>query len=254
MRSHALSLPRQLLYPLGVAVALTCVAPGVSARGPLVGGNIAPSPSCDTSQHCDDASAAPARARTSAGLLRPRSRARRLGSGLLIGSGVAGALATTTAIVLVTRGYSYNESGIGRGMTFGLHLGLNVASFGLAAGGGYWRGFADGEVDRRRNHKPFIAAGASLLVVGVIFSVGLRIYGSLLNLGHEDNFTSDRDHPYPEYSSIVAQPGAWITGLGAGLLGYGVGHRRSKRASAGRPSVSLQIGPQLTGLSLSGRF
>ena len=204
---------------------------------------------------------APAPAAAPAPALAPPSEAkRRTGNGLLIG---AGAMATVGIILNGTRAYIASGPCQERGQpaceeawgfTSAFTWLVNVAALGMTGAGAGLRGSYDAAADpeaQQFRRGPFIAAGATLLVVGFATNVTLKSlwladYSS--PQGEETFDFAKPGHAFGYYGGLQLSSLAMAFGLG--MLVHGT--VRPRRAAHRRRTIVATPGP--LGIGLSGRF
>lgn len=184
---------------------------------------------------------------------------RREGNGLLIGAGVALALASVAnglrAFVVVDPCQTDDQTGCRAGwfMTSTVAWAMNATAITLAGVGGKARGAADA-TDRAPRHRErrggLIAGGAILLALGMSANIALRTVWII------DYSTPGGDEALD--FAVPTDAAAYYGGLqlsslaiaaGVGSLAYG-GARAMKR----RVVLTPMLGGRMAGLQLSGRF
>lgn len=226
-----------------------------SVRGPSEGAGSAEATQEDREGFSDSGWAKPrfksrSSARTGVG---PRKTGRRL----LVASAILGGVAltlNTTRVAVFAVGCnsgdgcfgSPSKPGLGTGFLGWPALILNLTGAGLAAGGGYRRGFAGSEVSPviARRH---VAWGSVMVGVGVAAQIASALLVlSVWRIDSDEIYDRelDPDDFRRRYigASFGAQAGATLTAAGGGLLFHGMGQRR--RAS------DVEVGFSATGFSL----
>ncbi|MBX7084647.1 MAG: hypothetical protein K1X88_35915 [Nannocystaceae bacterium] len=134
----------------------------------------------------------------------------------------------------------------------------NLASIGLAAGGGAVRGPWEARAGRRRNARRAIIAGATMVGVGGTAYIAARL-ARFAALGCIDRaLEHSLDRSFGCYRGVYAgttigiQLALSTVAVGAGVLAFGDRYRREHKR------LQLQVEPTLSptsmGLSISGRF
>lgn len=185
------------------------------------------------------------------------------GKGLLIGAGVAGGV-----------GLALNVGRIGwhlsacRPHSDGTHLGnclvsgfgdfflsipawfANLGAIGMAGGGGALKGRYEAYEGRKRDDKKAIIVGATLVGVGATVYIASR-FARYAAFGCIDGRLGCYRGVYAG-SIAGVQLGLTAAAVGAGILAFGVEHRRWERRY--RVQVTPSVSAGLTGLVVSGRF
>ena len=126
----------------------------------------------------------------------------------------------------------------------------NMASIGLAGGGGALRGRYEAWEGRKRDSKKAIIAGATMVGVGATVYLASRL-ARFAAIGCVADSLGCYHGVYIG-STIGIQLGLSTAAAGAGILAFGAEYRRHRR------KVQLQVSPTVsrtfTGLTVSGRF
>ena len=185
---------------------------------------------------------------------------RREGNGLLIGAGVAIAVAAAAngvrGFVVADPCQTDDQSGCRAGwfMSSGVAWAMNATAITLAGVGAKARGAADAtdRVERhRRRRAGMIAGGAIMLGLGVMTNIGLRLVWLI-------DYASPGGDEALDFS-VPTDAAAYYGGLqlssiliaaGVGSLAYGT----ARPMRRGRLTLTPVLGGTMAGLQLSGRF
>ena len=228
-------------------------APGWEDDPPIAEPPAPPPAQSDAPVVADVPAAAPAR---------PSEATRRVGTGLLIGAGGLAAIGTVLngARIYVVSGPCQREGQPGCEVSWGFVTTfawiVNIASIGLAGGGGGVRGRYDATADpeaHANRRGPLVATGASLLVLG--FATSLTLRGFWLGdysdpRGREIFDFAKTGHAIGYYGGLQLSSIAMAVGIA--MLTHATA--RPGRSRTAKRRGSIVAAPSPFGLAMSGRF